>query len=163
MQTKQDQQDKPINTSHVKKDNEWQVVNPHSGDSMATIFHRLGLTAQNLNDVIKNNPHAKMLTRIKPNQKLQFLIKKNKLERLIVPVNTIQTLTVYRAGKIYKTKIDSKKTTTQNRYVTATVQGSLYTTAQRFNIPSKLVRQMTTIFNKEIDFPDLCAPEINSR
>ncbi|HAT7923289.1 TPA: peptidoglycan DD-metalloendopeptidase family protein [Legionella pneumophila] len=152
MQTKQDQQDKPINTSHVKKDNEWQIVNPHSGDSMATIFHRLGLTAQNLNDVIKNNPHAKMLTRIKPNQKLQFLIKKNKLERLIVPVNTIQTLTVYRAGKIYKTKIDSKKTTTQNRYVTATVQGSLYTTAQRFNIPSKLVRQMTTIFNKEIDF-----------
>lgn len=74
------------------------------------------------------------------------------MERLIVPVNTIQTLTVYRAGKIYKTKIDSKKTTTQNRYVTATVQGSLYTTAQRFNIPSKLVRQMTTIFNKEIDF-----------
>lgn len=74
------------------------------------------------------------------------------MEKLIVPVNTIQTLTVYRAGKIYKTKIDSKKTTTQNRYVTATVQGSLYTTAQRFNIPSKLVRQMTTIFNKEIDF-----------
>ncbi len=109
MQTKQDQQDKPINTSHVKKDNEWQIVNPRSGDSMATIFHRLGLTAQNLNDVIKNNPHAKMLTRIKPNQKLQFLIKKNKLEKLIVPVNTIQTLTVYRAGKIYKTKIDSKK------------------------------------------------------
>lgn len=36
--------------------------------------------------------------------------------------------------------------------MTATVQGSLYTTAQRFNIPSKLVRQMTTIFNKEIDF-----------
>ncbi|HAU1152250.1 TPA: peptidoglycan DD-metalloendopeptidase family protein [Legionella pneumophila] len=152
IQTKQDKQDKPINKNHVKKDNEWQIINPHSGDSMATIFHRLGLTAQNLNAVIKNNPHAKMLTRIKPNQKLQFLIKKNKLEKLIVPVNAIQTLTVYRSGKVYKTKIDSKKTTTQNRYVTATVQGSLYTTAQRFNIPSKLVRQMITIFNKEIDF-----------
>ncbi|HAT6978058.1 TPA: peptidoglycan DD-metalloendopeptidase family protein [Legionella pneumophila] len=152
IQTKQDKQDKPINKNHGKKDNEWQIVNPHSGDSMATIFHRLGLTAQNLNAVIKNNPHAKMLTRIKPDQRLQFLIKKNKLEKLIVPVNAVQTLTVYRSGKIYKTKIDSKKTTTQNRYVTATVQGSLYTTAQRFNIPSKLVRQMTTIFNKEIDF-----------
>lgn len=141
-----------VSERQVKKDNEWQIINPHSGDSMAVIFHRLGLSAQNLNSVIQNNPHAKTLTQIKPNQKLQFLIKNNKLEKLVVPINNIQTLTVYRVGKIYKTKIDSKKTTTQNLYVTATVKGSLYTTAQRFNIPSKLIRQMTTIFNKEIDF-----------
>lgn len=136
----------------VLKDNVWQTVSPRSGDSMATIFKRLGLSAQNLHAVLNKNPHAKVLTRIKPSQKMQFLINKNKLEKLVIPVDFVKTLTVYRDGNVYKTRIDSKKTTAQNLYITATVRGSLYTTAQHMNIPSKLIRQMMTIFNKEIDF-----------
>jgi len=46
---------------------------------MAAIFHRLGLTAKNLHEVLDKNPHAKALTSIKPSQELQFLISKNKL------------------------------------------------------------------------------------
>lgn len=143
---------KAIKTAKVIKDNEWQTVRPRSGDSMATIFHRLGLTAQNLHLVIYKNPHAKVLTSIKPSQELQFLINKKKLEKLVIPMNDIQTLTVYRDGAVYKTKVDSKKVTNQDRYVTGIVNGSLYTTAQRLGIPSKLIRQMTTILSKQVDF-----------
>jgi murein DD-endopeptidase MepM/ murein hydrolase activator NlpD len=136
----------------VVKDNEWQTITPRSGDSMAAIFKRLGLSAQNLHAVVNKNPHAKVLSRIKPTQKLQFLINKNKLEKLVIPVDFVKTLTIYRVGNAYKTRMDSKKTTTQNLYLTATVKGSLYSTSQRYNIPSKLIRQMVLIFNKEIDF-----------
>ncbi len=134
------------------KDNVWQTINPRPGDSMAIIFHRLGLSAQNLHAVLHRNPHARVLTAIKPSQKLQFLINKKKLEKLIIPMNDIQTLTIYRQGALYKTRIDSKKTTSRYQYVTGTVRGSLYVTAQRLNIPSKLIRQMTQILHKEIDF-----------
>ncbi|KTD62283.1 peptidoglycan DD-metalloendopeptidase family protein [Legionella shakespearei] len=134
------------------KDNEWQVVKPRPGDSMAIIFNRLGLSARNLHEVLQKNPHAKALTAIKPSQELQFLISKGKLEKLIIPVNNIQSLTVYRAGKVYKTKMDSKKMISHNHYITGTVKGSLFNTAQRLNIPSKLIRQMTTVLGKEIDF-----------
>jgi len=140
------------NITKKRKDNEWQMVNPRSGDSMAAIFHRLGLTAKNLIAVLQKNPHAKVLTAIKPSQKLQFLISKNQLEKLIIPMNEIQSLTIYRVGRNYKTKIESKKTTSHELYITGTVKGSLYTTAQRINMPAKLVKQMTTILNKEIDF-----------
>lgn len=140
---------KPLN---IVKDNEWQTISPRSGDSMATIFRRLGLSAQNLHAVLQKNLHAKVLTAIKPGQKLQFLISKQKLEKLIIPMNDIQTLTVYRQGTLYRTRVDSKKTTSHNQYVTGVVRGSLYTTAQRLNIPSKLIHQMTQILNKEIDF-----------
>lgn len=145
---------KTIAVTAVKavKDNQWQIVKPRAGDSMATIFKRLGLTAQNLHLVVHKNPHAKVLTAIKPSQELQFLINKNKLEKLVIPMNPIQTLIVYRDGAIYKTKIDSKKITTQDRYVAGVVNGSLYTTAQRLGIPSKLVHQMTTILSKQVDF-----------
>jgi murein DD-endopeptidase MepM/ murein hydrolase activator NlpD len=134
------------------KDNQWQIVKPRPGDSMATIFHRLGLTAKNLHLVIHKNPHAKVLTSIKPSQELQFLINKQKLEKLIIPMNDIQTLTIYKDGAVYKTKIDSKKVTIQDRYVSGVVNGSLYTTAQRLGIPGKLISQMTTVLAKQVDF-----------
>ncbi|MFI4919335.1 MAG: peptidoglycan DD-metalloendopeptidase family protein [Legionellales bacterium] len=134
------------------KDNEWQVISPRSGDTMASIFKHLGLSAQNLNSVLQKNPHIKMITAIKPKQKLQFLINKHQLEKMIVPVNDIQTITVSRVGRNYKTKLDSKKTNSINLYVTGTVKGSLPATAQRLNIPRKLVQQMTDILNKETDF-----------
>ena len=143
---------KAVKTANVIKDNQWQTVKPRSGDSMATIFHRLGLTAQNLHLVIYKNPHARVLTSIKPSQELQFLINKKKLEKLVIPMNDIQTLTVYREGAVYRTKIDSKKVTNQDRYVSGVVKGSLSTTAQRLGIPSKLIRQMTTILSKQVDF-----------
>lgn len=143
---------RPTPQVHIVQDNVWQTISPRSGDSMATIFRRLGLSAQNLHAVLQKNPHAKVLTAIKPSQKLQFLINKNKLEKLIIPMNDIQTLTVYRQGNQYKTQVESKKTTNHSQYVTGVVRGSLYTTAQRLNIPSKLIQQMTQILNKEVDF-----------
>lgn len=134
------------------KDNEWQIIYPRPGDSMATIFSRLGLSAKNLYAVLNKNPHAKALTNIKPSQRLQFLINKHQLEKLIIPVSVIEELTVYREGSKYKTKTNTQKTTTNNLYVTGTIKGSLYNTAKQLNISNKLVAQMTEILNKQIDF-----------
>lgn len=141
---------KPI--KQVVKDNVWQTIKPRAGDSMAAIFKRLGLSAQNLHLVLQKNPHAKALTAINPSQELKFLINKNKLEKLIIPMNSIQTLTIYKQGATYKTKVDSKKVNIQERYITGVVKGSLYVTAQRLGIPSKLIQQMTTVLRKDIDF-----------
>jgi murein DD-endopeptidase MepM/ murein hydrolase activator NlpD len=71
---------------------------------------------------------------------------------MIFPVNAMQFLVVTRNGKAYTTNIKSRKTNSQNDYVTATVRGSLYGTAKRLNIPYKLIHQMTDIFHSEIDF-----------
>lgn len=141
-----------VSTPSKAKDNEWQIVTPRSGDSMAIIFNRLGLSAKTLHEILQKNPHAKLLTAIKPSQRLQFLISKNQLEKLIIPVNHTQSLTVSRVGTTYKTHLDKLKTNSQNNYLTATVQGSLFNTAQKSNIPYKLIRQMSDILKKEVDF-----------
>lgn len=141
-----------IKSAPKVKDNEWQTVHPRAGDSMAAIFHRLGLTARNLHEVLQKNPHARALTAIKPSQELKFLINKGKLEKLIVPVNFVDTLTISKAKRGYQFHIDSKKTTSQHLYATAIVNGSLYNTAQRANIPFKFVQTMTEILKREIDF-----------
>lgn len=143
---------KTVTASVEQINNGWQIIRPRSGDSLAIIFHRLGLSAQNLNLVLHKNPYVKTLTSIKPSQEFQFLIKNNKLEKLLIPINDIQTLTVFREGAVYKTKVESKKTTTKEQYLHATVRGSLYITAKQTNIPSKLIQQMVSILGKQVDF-----------
>ncbi len=148
---------KIVNAAPKIRDNEWQTIRPRSGDSMATIFHRLGLSAKNLHEILQNKTYAKTLTSIKPSQELKFLVNKGRLEQLIIPIDYVDTLTISRALRGYKYQISSKKTTAQPIYITATVNGSLYTTAQRANIPVKLIKSMTEILKREVDFSHIRA------
>lgn len=134
------------------RDNSWQIITTGTGDTLSSVFTKLGLSAKNLQAVLKDNPHAKVLTAIKPQQQLQFLIKNKELEKLIVPFTSTQFLVIYRENGSYHTKIDSRKMNSHDHYVTATIQGSLFGTAKRLNIPYKLIHQMTEILNWEIDF-----------
>lgn len=144
--------------SSEEENDEWKIVKTQSGDTLGRIFSQLGLSQQTLQSVLRNNPHAKNLANIKPNQELQFLISNHALEKLIFPLNQTQFIMVYRENERYLSKINDRAMEVHNQYVTATVNGSLYTTAKRANIPYKLVQQMVDIFNWEIDF----AKEIKS-
>ncbi len=136
----------------AKKNNDWSIVTTHSGDTLGSIFKHLGLSQQTLLAILQKNPYAKNLSGIKPNQQLQFLIKNQVLEQLVIPFSDTQVLVVSRKGDQYASHINSRKMNSHSQYVTATIRGSLYGTAQRMNIPYKLVRQMTEIFNWNIDF-----------
>ena len=134
------------------KNNQWQIVTTHAGDTLGSVFTKVGLSQQTLLSILNGNPHAKEMTNIKLNQQLQFLIHDNVLEKLIIPMNATQVLLVYKEGNRYISKVNSREMTSHNEFLTATVRGSLYGTAKRQNLPYKLVQQMTEIFNWEIDF-----------
>jgi murein DD-endopeptidase MepM/ murein hydrolase activator NlpD len=146
---------KPVQSTSAKPKNEvsetWIRLNTRAGDSMAVIFKRVGLTGQTLQAVMKNNKHAKLLTRIRPNQPIQFLIQHKQLERLLIDINKGETLEITRDGDHYHATLNSQKTNVRERYVSATVQYSLYNTAKRQNIPYKLIQQMTEIFKQEVN------------
>ncbi|PJD91353.1 MAG: peptidase M24 [Legionella sp.] len=151
---KEEKKTAPASTLAVQNDG-WQIVRPRAGDSMASIFHRLGLSAKVLQEILNKNPHAKVLSAIKPSQELKFLIKKNNLEQLVIPINYVETLTISKSTRGYQFHVDSKKTITKQLYVTATIKNSLYATAQQANIPYKYIAKMTEILKKEVDFSHL--------
>lgn len=146
----------------------WVSVNARSGDSMATIFKRVGLSMNTLQVLLQNKPYNKLLTRIKPGQSVQFLIKKNSLEQMKLRVNTAHVLEIVRSQNKYRFNLRSQTTSepslakkSQKRspsveirenYLSATVQYSLYSTAKRHQIPYKLIQQMIDIFHWEINF-----------
>lgn len=123
------------------------------GESLATIFKKLNLSNVTLQKILQNNPEKKALTNIKSNQKLEFVINKETLEKLTIPLNIKENLVISLTNdNKYQTKIEKRKTTTQNSYISATVNGSIYKTAKKSKIPYKLISQMSDIFSWEIDF-----------
>jgi murein DD-endopeptidase MepM/ murein hydrolase activator NlpD len=134
------------------EDNGWKIITTHSGDSLASIFKRAGLSSQTLQAILHNNPHAKTLASIKPDQHIRLLIHDQVLEKLIIPISSTQHLIVSNKGKEYSSIIKSRKMDSHDDYITATIHGSLYGTAKRQNVSYKLIQQMTEIFNWEIDF-----------
>ncbi|STX29894.1 peptidase, M23/M37 family [Legionella beliardensis] len=130
----------------------WKIVKTRDKDSLANVFSRVGLSAKTLAAVIHDISQKQALTKLKPNQELQFLIKDQLLEKLILPYTDTQYLVIYRDNKQYKSEIKLRKMNSYNHFLTATIKGSLYGTAKRQNIPYKLIQQMTEIFTWDIDF-----------
>ncbi len=131
---------------------EWQALKTKRGDSLATLFKRSGLKPQTLQAILHNNPYAKELRSIKPDQEIQLLIHNKMLDKLIMPISNLNTLVITRQDTHYTSTLETKKLTSQTNYITATIQGSLYGTANRRRIPHQLIRQMTDIFNWDINF-----------
>ncbi|MGQ3892073.1 peptidoglycan DD-metalloendopeptidase family protein [Legionella sp. CNM-4043-24] len=144
--------EKPVKAAETKPESDWKIIKTRSKDSLASVFNRVGLGPQALSAVMKDNPHNSTLSRLKPNQEIQLLIKNKSLEKMIMPYTTTQYIVFYREGNRYRSKINTRKMNSYNHFLTATVKGSLYTTAKRQNIPYKLIRQMTEIFTWDIDF-----------
>jgi murein DD-endopeptidase MepM/ murein hydrolase activator NlpD len=144
--------DKKAERPNIDDTQKWQHLSVRSGDSLSSLFKRAGLSSQTLYSVMSHNKHAKLLSGIKPNQTIQLLVTNHQLESLILPLKNGESLVIQRSDSQYISRIQSPKMTEHNQLATATVQGSLYGTAKHMNIPYKLIQQMTSIFDWQINF-----------
>jgi murein DD-endopeptidase MepM/ murein hydrolase activator NlpD len=143
----------PHETSHENADKpSWQTIKTAPGDSLATLFTHMGLSPKTLQILLHNNPHAKTLTQIKPNQVVQFLIKNTELEQLVLPISNTQSLVVKRLEDNFETQIKTHKTDIKPETVTGKIHHSLYTTAKDANLPYALMKQMSDILSWQINF-----------
>ncbi|WP_367607065.1 peptidoglycan DD-metalloendopeptidase family protein [Legionella sp. W05-934-2] len=133
-------------------ENNWITITTKDGDTLTSLFIRKKLDTRQIPAILKSSPTAERLNHIKPNQKMQILRVDNTLQKLLMPVTATQSLLVYKEGDGYLSKMVSRQMSKHNHYITATVKGSLFGTAKKLNIPSKLINQMAQLFAWEIDF-----------
>jgi len=136
----------------VSSEPHWLELTIKSGDSLASVFNKQGLSSKTLQLMLRDNPHAKLLTHIKPGQTLRLLINQHQLDELILPMANEESLSITRSGTEYMTKLHTHALRSENQLITATVKNSLYETAKQLHIPYPLIRQMTEIFHWEINF-----------
>ncbi len=132
----------------------WQTITVRNQDSLANIFTRAGISAKILHTVMKDTQCAKAFQHLRPGQTVKLLIYQQSLEEMIFPYSLNQDLVITRGKQDghYQSHFRTREVQSYHHFLSATVTGSLYTTAKKYRIPAKLIHQMTKIFTWNINF-----------
>jgi murein DD-endopeptidase MepM/ murein hydrolase activator NlpD len=132
---------------------EWQELTVKSGDSLSRLFKRAGLSAQQLDKVMKSGESAKKLTRIFPKDTIRVLTDDNgELQALRYEIDPETYLMIERengelAANEYKHNIEKR-----NAHAQGTIESSLFLAANEAGISENIIMELAGIFGWDIDF-----------
>lgn len=135
-----------------KEEAPWRSVTVRNNDNTAAIFKRAGVPSKELQQVLNTGKAGKLLRNVKPGQSLEFRVQEGKLAALRYSANEITTLHVERADKGFKVSVQEKPVEKRLRKLQATIDSSLYVSAQKAGLSPKMIAQLPKIFAWDIDF-----------
>lgn len=136
----------------VPLEDEWQDFKVSNGDSLSGIFIKAGLTATDVYRVTNAVKESKALSRIYPGQTLSFLIKDDQLVQLRHVKSQLDTAVITKTKDSYILEEVTRKPETLQRFVTGTINNSLFLDAQQAGLSSRMIMELAAIFGWDIDF-----------
>jgi murein DD-endopeptidase MepM/ murein hydrolase activator NlpD len=131
----------------------WRTIEIKTGDTLADIFSREGISPQELHKILDLGGAARNLTRIYPGQTLRLLTNAEaELIKLEYQIDKLNFLEVHRTGN------DFEITTTYHtpeRHVTnasGLITSSLFLAAQKAGLSDNMTMELANIFGWDIDF-----------
>ena len=131
----------------------WQSTTVKSGDSLALIFARMGLSPQELDRMMRSDKETASFKRLMPGQKLDFQIADGQLQQLIYKIDALNTL------KVLRNPEDGFSVNTENREMevrvtntSGTIDSSLFLAGQDAGMSDNLIMELAGIFGWDIDF-----------
>ena len=131
----------------------WLEEKVSSGDSLALIFSRLGLSAKLLHQITHSSKEAEELTSIKPGESVRVKLgDDSQLQELIYQPNAIETMHITPDGDSFKVENQVKQVEKRLGYVSDSIVSSFYLSAQKAGLSDALIMDLATIFGWDIDF-----------
>lgn len=131
----------------------WQAVTVRSGDSLAAIFSRLGLSPRELHDLMASSKETARLRQIMPGQGLRFLIDSDSsLRQLVYAVSPLESLFVVRTGDTFHASLEQRETEIRAAYAHGVIDSSLFLAGQRSGLSDNLIMELAAIFGWDVDF-----------
>lgn len=135
------------------EDGRWLEETVASGDSLALIFERLGLTPQELHRLTHTSEDAEQLTSIKPGESLRIrLDHQDRLQELVYQPNPVETLHFTTSEDGFESRTETKELKQRRGYRSGTIESSFYLSAQKAGLSDGLIMDLATIFGWDIDF-----------
>jgi len=132
---------------------QWKEHHIRSGDSLALIFPKLGLSANLLHRIVSSNKTAAQLAHIKPGETLRAALDAdNNLHELILEQNAVRSLKITPNGDTFSAKIIERQLEARTTHVTGWVTNSLFVSAQKAGLSDRLIMELANIFGWDIDF-----------
>lgn len=124
-----------------------------NGDTLSTVFAKVGLPQATVHAVLASSKEAKQLTRLKVGQRLEFeLNDQAELVKLRSPMNKLETMELERSDAGYVFKKEQLKPDVQEAYAYGQIESSLFLAAKRAGLTHNLTMDLANVFGYDIDF-----------
>jgi len=123
------------------------------GDTLSSLFAKVGLGANELSQALASSPKAKRFSRLNIGQVLEFTLdEQGALLSLSSPLSALETLVLQRTENGFS--FEHQQTTPQvvEHYAQGTIEKSLLEDAKAAGLSYALALNMASIFNYDIDF-----------
>lgn len=129
------------------------LVTVANGDTLSTVFSKVGLSPNTLHDVINSSKEAKQLTRLKVGQELQFQLSEDgQLESLHSQLSDLESISLSKTDNGYDFKRELVKPDVHESYAHGVINSSLFVAAKRAGLSHNLTMDLANIFGYDIDF-----------
>ncbi len=131
----------------------WRNVEVKQGDNLSAIFSKVGLSDQDLFKVLNSSDEAKVLNRLYPGYKLDFMIPDaGNLEQLRILKSPLEGYLFTLSETGYAVEQIHKEAQIKQSFKVGTISDSLFMAGQREQIPAIHIMEMANIFGGVIDF-----------
>lgn len=124
-----------------------------SGDNLSKIFHRAGLTDNDMFAVVNSSKQAKKLAKLRPGQHFVFeLTTDGKLNTLIHQIDRLHSETFKRSETSFTYHKNDKSPDIHMASRSSVIKSSLYKAGMDANLDEQLIMELAGIFGWDIDF-----------
>jgi murein DD-endopeptidase MepM/ murein hydrolase activator NlpD len=146
----------PAPAVQVRSEQPWKSFKIRSGDSLASIFDKAGLSPRELHEVISLGPDTAVLGKIMPGQSIKIRkTDSGKLQDLAYEVNRLKTLHVVNRDGQLNSEWELLEPEVILNYKTATITAdnpSLYQAGKDAGLSDNLIMKLSYIFQWDISF-----------
>jgi len=123
------------------------------GDTLSTLFEKVGLPAASVHEVLASDKQAKQFSQLKHGQKLEFEMGTDgQLNNLHSRISDLETITLSKTAKGYSFRRVTAQPTLRTAYVHGVISSSLSASGQRAGLPHSMTMDMAKVFGYDIDF-----------
>jgi len=131
----------------------WHTTTVKSGDNLALIFNRMGLSPQELYHVVQADKQSSQLKHLMPGQKLKFQIQDGSLQQMVYKIDNLNTLQVNRDNNDdFAVSTITRKMQTRVAHARGVIDSSLFLAGHDAGLSDNLIMELAGIFGWDIDF-----------
>ena len=132
----------------------WESVTIKSGDTLASIFAKKGISPATTHQIARLNEQTKQLRYIKPGQEIQLLLDEERnLKQMKYVPDITRTLLIQRTeDQSFDSRIINFQLDAYPVYREGRIENSLFEAAANADIPEDVIMDLVAIFGWDIDF-----------
>lgn len=123
------------------------------GDTLSTLFEKVGLPSASVHEILASDKQAKQFSQLQRGQKLEFeLSPDGQLTNLHTKLSDLESISLTKNDTGYVFNRVTAKPTVRSAYVHGVINSSLSQSAARAGLSHSLTMDMASVFGYDIDF-----------